>query len=281
MKKATKLNLKKIFNQDSTEEFNEARILNGNPNGILNFNETNHAWAVDIYKKMEARTWFPKQVNISKDKNNYSVISAPKKRAYDLTLAQLIADDSIQTNQLMDRINGYVTSPIVNACLSRQSSEEGTHSYSYSVMAEDITTDPSRIYNMHKLDEELHIKNSSVEEMYSMLYVVYKPTFDDIYPLVEKVVNSTLNMNQSYAAHEVKDIIADTVKITINVVNDFDTNPTDEDLLLAFIANQILEELVFPGGFTIILSLANDMPGSAEMINEINHNGLAAEKSVA
>lgn len=118
---------KKIFNQSSDETFNEARILNGNPNGIFNFNSTNHKWATELYKKMEARTWFPGQVNISKDKNNYLYLTPSEKRSYDLVLAQLIANDSIQTNQLMDRINSYITSPIVNACLSRQSSEESTH----------------------------------------------------------------------------------------------------------------------------------------------------------
>jgi len=280
MKKATKLEPKKIFNQNSTEEFNEAKILNGNPNGILNFNKTNHGWATDIYKKMEARTWFPKQVNIAKDKNNYRVLSAAKKRSYDLTLAQLIADDSMQTNQLMDRINSYITSPIVNACISRQSSEEGTHSYSYSVMAEDIADDTDLIYDMHNRDIELRIKNAAVERMYETLYKVYKPTFDDVYPIIEKMIDDNID-KENYTAEEVKDIIKDSIKLTINAINDMEYGPTDEDMLLAFIANQILEELVFPGGFTIILSLANDMPGSAEMIAEINFYSLPVEKSAA
>ena len=115
---------KKIFNQDSEEKFTDAKMIGGNPNGIINFNRTPHSWAYTLYKKMLARTWFAEQVNVSKDKINYSKLSPEAKRSYDLVLAQLITNDSIQTNQLMDKMNSFVTSPVVNACLSRQAYEE-------------------------------------------------------------------------------------------------------------------------------------------------------------
>lgn len=254
---------KKIFNQSSDETFNEARILNGNPNGIFNFNSTNHKWATELYKKMEARTWFPGQVNISKDKNNYLYLTPSEKRSYDLVLAQLIANDSIQTNQLMDRINSYITSPIVNACLSRQSSEESTHSYSYSVMAEDIAMDTDRIYNMHKHDDELALKNKAVESMYDSLVKEYKD------------IDLTESINMFYKLHGSNVKLSDLEYFINNLKNDIiekhteNITPTDEDLLIAFGANQILEELVFPGGFIVLLSLGHKMPATAEMIAEI------------
>lgn len=221
---------KKIFNQSSQEEFMNAKILGGNPNGIINFNRTPHAWANDIYKKMQARTWFPEQVNISKDRINYPKLSVEDKRAYDLVLAQLIANDSIQTNQLMDGINQFITSPVVNACLSRQSQEESVHSESYSVMAEDICQDTDRIFSLHKTDDELRMKNAAVEYMYNKLYNIY-----------QELENGQIIF----------------------------CPPSKEDILLAMVANQILEELVFPGGFVVMLSFEKTMPGSAEMIKEI------------
>lgn len=212
---------KKIFNQDSLERFESAKILKGNPNGILNFNRTPHAFARVIYNKMCSRTWFPEHINISKDKINYSILTKEEKNAYDLVLAQLITNDSIQTNQLMDKINSYITSPIVNAALARQAAEEVIHSYAYSVMAEDICCDTDKIYNMHHHDEELRRKNYVVQNMYSSVY-------------------------------KDGDIL------------------DEKDVLLAFVANQVLEGLIFPGGFSVILTLETKLPGSAEMIKEIN-----------
>lgn len=214
------LHRKKIFNQSSREAFDRATILNGNPNGIFNFNRTNHAWAKQIYDNMRARTWFPSQVDISKDKKNYHLLTENDKNKYDLVLAQLIANDSLQTNQLVDKINSYITSPIVNACLTLQASEEANHAYSYAVMAEDICGDTDRIYRLHEEDEELQLKNKAVEDLYGTLY-----NGDD---------------------------------------------PSDVDMLLAFVANQILEELVFPGGFISMYSIERQMPGSSSMIQEIH-----------
>ena len=221
---------KKIFNQGTDEKFEDAKIIGGNPNGIINYNRTPHQWATSLYKKMLARTWFPDQVNVSKDKVNYSLLTPNEKRMYDLVLAQLIANDSIQTNQLMDSVNRFITSPVVNACLSRQAFDESSHAEGYAIMAEDITNDTDRIYNMHKVDEELQLKNEAVSEMYN------------------SVSNNLI------------EITDDTIIMK---------KPTNEDLLMIFVANQILEELVFPGGFVSILSLESKMPGSVEMITEI------------
>ena len=213
---------KAIYNYGSDERLEDARIIGGNPNGIMSFNQTppGHKWATVLYRNMLDRTWFPAQINISKDKVMYSQLDPVIKKAYDLALAQVISNDSIQTNQLMDSINQYVTSPIVNACLSKQAAEESIHAFSYSIMAEDICQDTQRIYELWKHDEELFIKNKAVADMYNVLYQ--------------------------------------------------GEEPSKEDLLVAFGANQILEELVFPGAFVFFYAVEDQLVGSAEMIAEIN-----------
>ena len=120
---------KKIYNLISEEDFNDAKIINGNPSGIINFEKTNHKWATSLWDLMESRTWFPREINVSSDKTSYPKLTEYQHRSFDLVLAQLITNDSIQTNQLMDSINRYITSPVVNACLSRQSYEEANHCF--------------------------------------------------------------------------------------------------------------------------------------------------------
>jgi len=160
------MNKKKIYNLKSIEETNEARIINGDPSGIINFTNTNHKWGNSIWDLMLSFTWHPEEVNMTLDMKPYATLTEPEKRTYDLVLAQLISNDSIQTNQLMDSINQYVTSGVVNSCLARQAFEEALHSKSYAVMVEDISGDSDKIYNMHKEDEQLAIKNQAVASMY-------------------------------------------------------------------------------------------------------------------
>ena len=212
---------KKIYNLKSIEETNEAKIINGNPSGIINFTNTNHKWASSIWDLMLSFTWFPEEVNMTLDKKPYATLTEPELRTYDLILSQLISNDSIQTNQLMDSINQYVTSGVVNAILSRQSYEEALHSKSYAVMVEDISDDTDKIYNMHKHDEQLFIKNQAVADMYE-------------------------NINDDYIS--------------------------TDDVLKAFAANNILEGLIFMGGFIAIWSLGNKMTSSAKMISFIHRD---------
>lgn len=229
---AHKANKTLIYNYHSDEEYEEAKILCGRPNGIINFNESPHDWAYKLYRKMQSRDWVSGQVTLTGDAVQYTKIPSEIRETYDLVLAQLITNDSIQTSQLMIGISSYITSPAVSAVLSRQAYEESNHAESYTRMAEDVCKNTKRIYNLWKTDEELGLKNQSVADMYTRIY-----KGDDV---------------------------------------------TVKDILMAFVANQILEELVFPGGFLAIYKLEEfGMYGSSQMIAEINDLGLPVEQSAA
>ncbi|EPU3828923.1 ribonucleotide-diphosphate reductase subunit beta [Campylobacter coli] len=117
----------KLFNIESKEKYNDAKVIGGDPIGIYNFNSTNHQWATRLYKLMQQRTWFPESINVAKDIANYSTLTAEEKRAYDLVLAQLITNDSYQTEQLATTIDPYITSPNVKMALFLQMRDELTH----------------------------------------------------------------------------------------------------------------------------------------------------------
>ena len=100
---------------------------------------------------MEGNTWFPKEVQMTQDAKDYKFLTPSEKRMYDLVLSQLIFMDSLQTNNLMDNINPYITAPEINAILSRQAYEEANHSKSYAVMVESISDNTDEIYDMWKM----------------------------------------------------------------------------------------------------------------------------------
>jgi ribonucleoside-diphosphate reductase beta chain len=171
---------------------------------------------------MEANTWFPREVQMTGDAKDYKYLTEAEKRMYDLVLSQLIFMDSLQTNNLMDNINPYITAPEVNACLSRQSYEEANHSKSYAVMVESISDNTDKIYDMWKTDAKLREKNNFIAG-------VYKNLSGDI---------------------------------------------TDEKILLAMFANQLLEGLYFYSGFAAMYALGKSgkMLGSSQMIRFIQRD---------
>ena len=214
--------IKIIFNPTTTETLSQRRVFGGNPDGMINFTKMKYQWALNLWDMMEANTWFPKEVQMTGDAKDYKFLTVSEKRMYDLVLSQLIFMDSLQTNNLMDNINPYITAPEINACLSRQSYEEANHSKSYAVMVESISDNTDAIYDMWKTDQKLLAKNTYIANIYKEL------------------------------SGEV----------------------TDEKILLALIANQILEGLYFYSGFAAIYALGKSgkMLGSTQMIRFIQRD---------
>ena len=155
------------------------------------------------------------------DVKDYKLLTPAERRMYDLVLSQLIFMDSLQTNNLMDNINPYITAPEVNACLARQSYEEANHNKSYAVMVESISENTDLIYDMWKTDTKLREKNTYIAEIYK-------------------------NLSEGEL--------------------------TDEKMLLALFANQILEGIYFYAGFAAMYALGKSgkMLGSSQMIRFIN-----------
>ena len=160
---------KKIYNPDSVESLNDRRTFGGDADGMINFTRCKYDWAVKLWDTMEGNKWFPKEVQMTQDAKDYKYLTVPEKRMYDLVLSQLIFMDSLQTNNLMDNINPYITAPEINAILSRQSYEEANHSKSYAVMVESISDNTDEIYDMWKTDAKLQEKNNFIAGTYKDL----------------------------------------------------------------------------------------------------------------
>ncbi|MFP6057322.1 ribonucleotide-diphosphate reductase subunit beta [Helicobacter pylori] len=213
---------KKIYNPDSTESVNERKIFGGNPTSMFDLNKIKYQWADHLWKTMLANTWFAEEVSMNDDKRDYLKLSTEEKIGYDRALAQLIFMDSLQTNNLIDNINPFITSPEINLCLVRQAYEEALHSHAYAVMVESISANTEEIYDMWRNDMQLKSKNDYIAQVYMELA----------------------------------------------------KNPTEENILKALFANQILEGIYFYSGFSYFYTLARSgkMLGSAQMIRFIQRD---------
>ena len=161
--------LKRMFNLESDERLEEAKIVNGNPSGIVDFVRPSRKWAKNIYDTMEANTWFNKEANVGQDKAAFNSMPIEIKEVFLKILAQLIMNDSIQTDQLVENVKPYITDPIVGQCLTRQAYEESNHSKAYATIIEALMTndEANRVYYYQKEDAKLMKKDKAIQEMYS------------------------------------------------------------------------------------------------------------------
>ena len=157
---------KKIYNPESNENVNNRKVFGGNPTGIFELNNIKYQWAYNLWEMMLNNTWFPKEVDMTRDVIDYKNLTDSEKIAYDKTLSQLIFMDSLQTNNLIDNVNPFVTSPEINLILVRQSFEEALHSQSYAVMVDSISTNGEEIYELWRSDMMLKHKNDVIAGVY-------------------------------------------------------------------------------------------------------------------
>lgn len=213
---------KKIYNPNSDEQTRDRKIFGGNPTGIFELNDIKYQWAYNLWEVMLNNTWFPKEVDMTRDVSDYKQLTDAEKTAYDKVLAQLIFMDSLQTNNLIDNVNPFITSPEINLILVRQAFEEALHSQSYAVMVDSISTNSAEIYELWRRDMMLKHKNDAIAQVYDEL----------------------------------------------------SDNPTEQNIVKAMFANQILEGIYFYSGFTYIYTLARSgkMLGSADMIRFIQRD---------
>ncbi|MCF6309834.1 MAG: ribonucleotide-diphosphate reductase subunit beta [Sulfurimonas sp.] len=163
------MNRKKIYNPESTENVNDRKVFGGDPTGIFELNNIKYQWAYNLWEVMLNNTWFPKEVDMTRDVNDYKTITQSEKDAYDKALSQLIFMDSLQTNNLIDNVNPYVTAAEINLILVRQSFEEALHSQSYAVMVDSISTNSEEIYDLWRTDMMLKTKNDAIFRTYDEL----------------------------------------------------------------------------------------------------------------
>ncbi len=163
------MNRKKIYNPESEEHVNDRCVFGGDPTGIFELNNIKYQWAYNLWEVMLNNTWFPKEVDMTRDTNDYKNLTESEKTAYDKTLSQLIFMDSLQTNNLIDNVNPYVTAPEINLILVRQSFEEALHSQSYAVMVDSISQNSEEIYELWRTDMMLKQKNDAIAAVYDNL----------------------------------------------------------------------------------------------------------------
>jgi ribonucleoside-diphosphate reductase beta chain len=162
------LNKKTLWNPEGDDALEET-LIGGNPTGMLNFNKSKYKWADSLFKQMLENTWFPEEVDTSNEGRAYKTLSEDEKFMYDMAFAQLSFNDSLQAENLVDNINGYVTNKIVNACLTRQAFEEVIHSKSYAVLLADAVENSDEVFELYRSDLTLRAKNTIIAENYSKL----------------------------------------------------------------------------------------------------------------
>lgn len=141
---------------------NQRKLIQGPSDKLRAISPIKFPWAREMWKQMLANTWFPTEVDLTRDKKEYGSLHEGERKLFDRALAFLSNLDAIQLENLAHNISVHITDPVVQTCIYRQVYEESLHVESYSTMVEALCDDPMEIYDMYRVNPILQHKNDFV-----------------------------------------------------------------------------------------------------------------------
>lgn len=141
-------------------------IVNGNCTGLMNLNNVQYNWAVELNKKMVSNFWIPEKYSMVDDAKSYVLLTPDERECYDKILSFLIFLDSLQTQNL-PRICDYITTPEVSSCLVTHTYQENVHvlSYQYILLSLNLSYEQrEKIYYYWREFEPLAKRNKLITD---------------------------------------------------------------------------------------------------------------------
>jgi ribonucleoside-diphosphate reductase beta chain len=135
----TVLNIKNI---DHTKQ----PIFLGEPLNLQRYDRFKYPIFFELFKKQEEFFWWPHEVSLQKDRNDYANLSDLERFVFDTNLRFQILGDSMLSRSL-HKLKDYVTNPELEICMNTWARFEGIHSYSYSYLLNNVYPNPTEFFD--------------------------------------------------------------------------------------------------------------------------------------
>lgn len=156
----------KLFNDLSSDSYEDQVLVGGNPTGISNLNSQRYGWVTPLYRTMMGNFWIPQKVSLVEDSVTIKTLTPDEDAAFKDTLSFLIFLDSYQTNNLPNIVE-YITNPGVKNLIHIQTFQEVVHSESYQYVLESLYPSLERdaIYNRWRDNPVLKQRNKMIADI--------------------------------------------------------------------------------------------------------------------
>lgn len=167
MTENNKLQKKKLFNPEGSDDIASRKMIGGNTTNLFNLNNVKYKWTQELYRVMMGNFWVPEKVDLTSDITSYKELTKYEVKAFDGILSFLTFLDSIQTNNISN-IADWITAPEVSTLLAIQTYQEAIHSQSYSYIIESIIPSSKKdlIYDFWRDDKILLERNEYIAQIY-------------------------------------------------------------------------------------------------------------------
>jgi ribonucleoside-diphosphate reductase beta chain len=132
----------------------------------MNLHPFRHKWAYDLYNQAVRNTWFPHEIALKEDLDDWQKMTDDERHAVKFLMAFFNPAELIVNRSIALGIYPYLKSPECHLYLAKQMWEEANHCVAFEYVLETFPLDREHIYDIH-----LNVPSMQAKENYIMKYM--------------------------------------------------------------------------------------------------------------
>ncbi len=115
----------------------------------VNLHPIRYQWAYDLYNQAVRNTWFPHEITLKEDIEDWNQMTDDERHAVSFVMAFFNPAELIVNKSIALGIYPYLKSPECHLYLAKQMWEEANHCVAFEYVLETFPFDRDKIYNVH------------------------------------------------------------------------------------------------------------------------------------
>lgn len=115
----------------------------------MNLHPLNYKWAYDLYNQAVRNTWFPHEIALNEDLQDFEKMTPDEQHAVKFLMAFFNPAELIVNRSLALGVYPYIKSPECHLYLAKQMWEEANHCVGFEYVLETFPFDRETIFNLH------------------------------------------------------------------------------------------------------------------------------------
>ncbi|MFM2357278.1 MAG: hypothetical protein RJA61_15 [Candidatus Parcubacteria bacterium] len=132
----------------------------------MNLHPLNYQWAYDLYQQAVRNTWFPHEIALKEDLDDFEKMTPDERHAVKFLMAFFNPAELIVNRSIALGIYPYLKSPECHLYLAKQMWEEANHCVAFEYVLETFPFDRDKIYDIH-----LEVPSMKAKEDYINKYM--------------------------------------------------------------------------------------------------------------
>ncbi len=115
----------------------------------MNLRPIKYQWAYDLYNQAVANTWFPHEIALGEDLEDFKKMGADEKHAVSFLMSFFNPAELIVNRSLALGVYPYLKAPEAHLYLAKQMWEEANHCQAFEYVLETFPLDREKVFNVH------------------------------------------------------------------------------------------------------------------------------------